>query len=188
MHVATAECITDTVQGKTITLLCRLRLQLQERWNIQHAVVGGQGPQRVEHFVQRRGAALDHQFVGAALHQRLPGELSGGQKQRVAIARALAADPRLIICDEETSALDKLIQQGIINLLLRLQKELDVSYLFITHDIATVRAIADRVVVMHRGRVVQQGSREEVSTLPIPLTPNTCSPASPRCIKDGWMR
>jgi len=122
----------------------------------------------------------------AAHLSRLPGELSGGQKQRVAIARALAAEPRLIICDEVTSALDKLIQQGIINLLLRLQKELDVSYLFITHDIATVRAIADRVVVMHRGRVVQQGSREEVLKPPHPAYTEHLLACEPQ-MQQGWL-
>ena len=99
---------------------------------------------------------------------RLPGELSGGQKQRICIARALAADPELIICDEVTSALDQIVQEGILKLLLKLQKETNVSYLFITHDIATVRAIADEIVVMHQGRVVQQGLKTEVLSPPHP--------------------
>jgi peptide/nickel transport system ATP-binding protein len=88
---------------------------------------------------------------------RLPNELSGGQKQRICIARALAAEPDLIICDEVTSALDQIVQEGILKLLLKLQKDTNVSYLFITHDIATVRAIADEIVVMYQGKVVQQG-------------------------------
>ena len=100
---------------------------------------------------------LDRRFM-----DRLPSELSGGQKQRVCIARALAVEPDLIICDEVTSALDQIVAEGILKLLLRLQKELDVSYLYITHDLATVRAIADWVVVMHQGRVVQQGPKEQV--------------------------
>lgn len=102
------------------------------------------------------------------LIDRLPGELSGGQKQRICIARALAADPELIICDEVTSALDQIVQEGILKLLLKLQKETNVSYLFITHDIATVRAIADEIVVMYQGRVVQQGLKTEVLSPPHP--------------------
>ncbi len=97
---------------------------------------------------------------------RLPGELSGGQKQRICIARALAAEPELIICDEVTSALDQLVAEEILKLLQRLQDELEVSYLFITHDLATVRAISDQIVVMLRGRVVQQGGKTQVLTPP----------------------
>jgi len=97
---------------------------------------------------------------------RLPGELSGGQKQRVSIARALAADPELIICDEVTSALDQVVQHEILKLLRQVQDRTGVSYLFITHDIATVRAIADEVVVMHRGRIVEQGPKSQVLTPP----------------------
>jgi peptide/nickel transport system ATP-binding protein len=106
---------------------------------------------------------MDERYV-----DRLPGELSGGQKQRICIARALAASPDLIICDEVTSALDQIVQEEILKLLLRLQKELGVTYLFITHDIATVRAIADEIVVMHQGHVVQQGAKSEVLSPPHP--------------------
>jgi len=100
--------------------------------------------------------------------ERLPAELSGGQKQRICIARALAANPDFIICDEVTSALDQIVQEGILKLLLRLQSELGLTYMFITHDISTVKAIADQVVVMNEGRVVEQGSKTEVFQPPHP--------------------
>jgi peptide/nickel transport system ATP-binding protein len=97
---------------------------------------------------------------------RLPGELSGGQKQRICIARALAAEPELIICDEVTSALDQLVAEEILKLLQRLQDELQVSYMFITHDLATVRAISDEIVVMLQGEVVEQGTKDKVLSPP----------------------
>ena len=128
----------------------------------------------LESFLGLRGAARDRR-IHELLHmieldfrfaERLPSELSGGQKQRICIARALAAEPDLIICDEVTSALDQIVAEGILRLLLRLQQELGVSYLYITHDIATVRAIADRVVVMHQGKVVEEGPKQEVLSPP----------------------
>jgi peptide/nickel transport system ATP-binding protein len=97
---------------------------------------------------------------------RYPAELSGGEKQRICIARALAAEPDLIICDEVTSALDQLVAEEVLKLLQRLQNELGVSYLFITHDLATVKAISDEIIVMLRGRIVEQGEKHEVLTPP----------------------
>ncbi|MDH3451191.1 MAG: ABC transporter ATP-binding protein, partial [Gammaproteobacteria bacterium] len=97
---------------------------------------------------------------------RYPGELSGGQKQRICIARALAAEPKFIICDEVTSALDQLVAEGILKLLDRLQRDLGLSYMFITHDLATVKAIADEIVVMYQGRIVEQGAKTEIITPP----------------------
>ncbi len=99
-------------------------------------------------------------------YNRYPPELSGGQKQRIGIARALAAEPSFIICDEVTSALDQLVAEGILKLLDRLQSTLDLAYMFITHDLATVRSIADEVVVMKEGRVVEQGPKDTMFTPP----------------------
>ena len=93
---------------------------------------------------------------------RYPTELSGGEKQRICIARALAAQPDVIICDEVTSALDQLVAEGILKLLLDLQEKLGISYLFITHDLATVKAIADEIVVMLKGKIVEMGPKREV--------------------------
>jgi len=97
---------------------------------------------------------------------RYPSELSGGQKQRIGIARALAAEPKFIICDEVTSALDQLVAEGILRLLAKLQDDLNLSYMFITHDLATVKAIADEVVVMKNGKVIEQGGKAEMFTPP----------------------
>ncbi len=99
-------------------------------------------------------------------YDRFPSELSGGQKQRIGIARALAAEPRFIICDEVTSALDQLVAEGILKLLANLQDSLNLAYMFITHDLATVRAISDAVVVMKEGKVVEAGAKTDMFTPP----------------------
>jgi peptide/nickel transport system ATP-binding protein len=117
-----------------------------------------------------RGAALRARVtellaavgLDASLASRLPGQLSGGQKQRVCIARALAAKPDLIICDEVTSALDPLVAEEILKLLRRLQEELGLAYLFITHDLGSVRRISHRAVVMLQGEIVAEGPAAEV--------------------------
>lgn len=115
---------------------------------------------------QRVDELLEKIEMGHGFKDRYPAELSGGQKQRVCIARALAAKPSLIICDEVTSALDPLVANGILRLLLELQAEEDVAYLFITHDLATVKSIADSIAVMYQGSVVRYGSKSTVLTPP----------------------
>ncbi|TIS81012.1 MAG: ABC transporter ATP-binding protein, partial [Mesorhizobium sp.] len=117
---------------------------------------------------------------------RYPAELSGGQKQRVCIARALAAKPKLIICDEVTSALDPLVADGILKLLLRLQKIEDVAYLFITHDLATVKAIADSIAVMYRGNVVRYGTKTNVLTPPFDAYTDLLLSSAPE-MEVGWL-
>jgi len=128
----------------------------------------------LEFYLGIKGKAREQQVLDLLRHielpeeygERYPAQLSGGEKQRVCIARALAAEPELIICDEVTSALDQLVAEGILDLLLNLQKELNVSYLFITHDLATVKAIADEIVVMYQGAVVEKGTKAEILTPP----------------------
>jgi len=147
------------------------------------------------HFLGLSGAALRAR-VRDLLRQidldpdryidRLPSELSGGQKQRIGIARALAAEPSLIICDEVTSALDQIVAEGILKLLQRLQSEMGLTYMFITHDLETVRAIADDVVVMHRGEVVEAGPRDDIFAPPYPAYTELLLNSVPR-MDPGWL-
>jgi peptide/nickel transport system ATP-binding protein len=129
---------------------------------------------------------LDEIEMGVEFIDRYPAELSGGQKQRVCIARALAAKPKLIICDEVTSALDPLVADGILKLLLDLQKIEDVAYLFITHDLATVKAIADSIAVMYQGEVVRYGGKTDVLSPPFDDYTDLLLSSVPE-MKIGWL-
>jgi len=111
--------------------------------------------ERVENILVRCG-------MPKAAADRYPHEFSGGQRQRIGIARALALEPKFIVCDEPTSALDVSIQAQVINLLMDLQEEFQLSYLFISHDMAVIQHVCERIAVMYKGKIVEEGSRNEI--------------------------
>ena len=115
---------------------------------------------------KRVAELLDMIELPGAFAARRTTELSGGQKQRLCIARALAARPDIIVCDEVTSALDPVVAEGIVQLLQGLQKALGLAYLFISHDVSVVKSLADEVLVMDQGRIVERGPVREVLTRP----------------------
>jgi peptide/nickel transport system ATP-binding protein len=127
---------------------------------IYHSMNGAQRQRRLAEL-------LDRVQLPAGVATRYPGQLSGGQKQRVNLARALAAEPAIILCDEVTSALDTIVGAAILELLSELRRDLGLSYLFISHDISTVKALCDEVVVLYSGHQVEVGNRETLSHQPL---------------------
>lgn len=135
---------------------------------------------------ERIGELLDLVRLPRTMAGRLPNELSGGQKQRVNLARALAAKPDLILCDEVTSALDTVVGAAILELLRDLRQQLGVSYLFISHDISTVRALCDDIVVMYSGHKVQAGTRQSYAEAPFHPYTDLLIHSVPE-LRQGWL-
>lgn len=115
---------------------------------------------------KRACLALEDVLLDPALRHRFPQELSGGQRQRVAIARAMILKPRLVVLDEPTSALDRAVQIEILALLERLQEAHGLTYVFISHDLAVIRAVADEIAVMKDGRIIEHGAAQEIVERP----------------------
>jgi oligopeptide/dipeptide ABC transporter ATP-binding protein len=116
---------------------------------------------------ERTTAILERVGLSAEAGDRFPSSFSGGQRQRIAIARALMASPRLVICDEPVSALDLSVQAQVLNLLRRVQEELGISYVFVSHDLAVVRHISHHIVVLYKGRVMESGDAQTIYERPL---------------------
>lgn len=134
--------------------------------------------QRIEELLEQVGLETEHKF-------RYPHEFSGGQKQRIGIARALAVEPELIICDEPTSALDVTVRTQVLALLEELQQKYQMTYLFITHDLSIIPAIAHQVAVMKEGKIVEQGDVEQVMKNPQHQYTQTLLNSAPKLVREG---
>ncbi|MCH8506672.1 MAG: ATP-binding cassette domain-containing protein, partial [Ectothiorhodospiraceae bacterium] len=139
---------------------------LSPRMSVEQIVAEGLQVHQPELTAEQRqqviAQALEEVGLGAELMPRFPHELSGGQRQRIAVARALVLKPRLIVLDEPTSALDRSVQAQLVDLLRELQRKHQLAYLFISHDLKVVRALAHQIIVMKDGKVVEQGDAETV--------------------------
>ncbi|MCP3371780.1 ABC transporter ATP-binding protein [Bradyrhizobium cajani] len=135
---------------------------------------------------RRVAELLDMVRLPATMAERYPSELSGGQKQRVNLARALAADPSLILCDEVTSALDTVVGAAILDLLAELQREIGVAYLFISHDLSTVKAVCDEVMILYAGQMVEHGSRSALHQRPLHPYSELLIASVPE-LREGWL-
>jgi peptide/nickel transport system ATP-binding protein len=188
--------LAPTLAGRTREQFRRIQFVFQNAdtaLNPQHSIERILG-RPLEFYHGMKGEArrkrvlqlLDLVKLPAAVADRLPGELSGGQKQRINLARALAAQPDLILCDEVTSALDTVVGAAIIELMAELRKELNVSYMFISHDIGTVRAICDEIVVLYAGRKVEARKREAQALPPFHPYAHLLISSVP-ALRRGWL-
>lgn len=188
--------LAPTLEGRTREQFRRIQFVFQNAdtaLNPHHSIARILG-RPLEFYHGMKGAArhkrvlqlLDLVKLPATVTDRLPGELSGGQKQRINLARALAAQPDLILCDEVTSALDTVVGAAILELMAELRKELNVSYMFISHDINTVRNICDEIVVMYAGHKVEARKRDAMSLPPFHPYSHLLVSSVPS-LRQGWL-
>lgn len=180
-----------TLDGETLR---RLRRDMQIVFQNPHSALNGrhtifdaiseplvvQDSLHGQPLINRVSELMDLVSLPRSFMYRYPHELSGGQKQRVCIARAVALNPRLLILDEPTSALDVSVQAQILTFLKALQRDLSLTYIFISHNLAVVRYLCDRVVVMHRGKIIEEGAVEAVFSAPQQSYTQTLLAAIPR--------
>ncbi|WP_137742748.1 ABC transporter ATP-binding protein [Robertmurraya siralis] len=151
---------------------------LEEPLIIHTNVSKNERRERVFDILEKVGLGMEHYY-------RFPHEFSGGQRQRIGLARALVVNPKIVICDEPVSALDVSIQSQVINLLQKLQDDLHLTYLFITHDISVVRHISDRIGVMYLGNIVEEGRNEDIFAKPLHPYTQALFSAVPRTNRGG---